>query len=74
MDQKPSIGRTVHYVLNEGRNPGEHRPAIIVKVWEHTPEILVQLQVFTDSDKAGIYNDALSPVLWTTSIKQSQEA
>jgi len=39
----PSVGRIVHYVMPSG----EHRPAIIVQVWE--PESgLVNLQVFTD--------------------------
>jgi hypothetical protein len=30
MDQKPSIGRVVHYVLESGRSAGEHRAALIV--------------------------------------------
>lgn len=47
--QVPSIGRIVHYVLDNGRYPGEHRPAIIVKVVEdETHETRLQLQVFTD--------------------------
>ena len=70
-------GRIVHYVLNEGRDKGEHRPAVVVRVWRvntveggvKTPENgCSNLQVFTDSDADGKYNDELSPVLWKTSV------
>ena len=45
-EQKPSIGRVVHYVLPaDARYPGEHRPALIVKVWNDSS---VNLQVFVD--------------------------
>lgn len=27
-------GRTVHYVLDEGRSKGEHRPAVVVHVFD----------------------------------------
>jgi hypothetical protein len=33
MDQKPSIGRVVHYVLKEGRSAGCHRAALIVNAF-----------------------------------------
>lgn len=68
-------GRIVHYVLNEGRDKSEHRPAIVVRVWRVNtiegkaipPENgCCQLQVFTDSD--GKYNDELPPVMWKTSV------
>lgn len=62
---KPTVGRIVHYVLPQGRNAGEHRPGIIVKVWSDTT---VQLQVFTDSDKAGSNNDMIANPLWATSV------
>lgn len=68
--QTPTIGRIVHYVLNEGRNAGEERPAIIVRTWGDTPESCVQLQVFTDSGTAGKLNDFLPPVMWKTSVVQ----
>jgi hypothetical protein len=55
------IGRIVHFVLDSG----EHRPGIVVRVWDNG---LIQLQVFTDSDKDGIYNDRLPPVMWKTSV------
>ncbi len=71
-------GRIVHYVLNEGSDKGEHRPAIVVRVWRgydgsgkqtKIPENgCSNLQVFTDSDSEGKYNDELSPVLWKTSV------
>lgn len=61
MDQpKPTVGRIVHYVLPEGRNAGEHRPAIVTRVWS---DVCVQLQVFTDGE-----NDGLANVEWRTSI------
>ena len=48
MDQKPSIGRIVHYVLpSPAKYAGEHRPAIITRVWSDT---CVNLHVFEDFD------------------------
>jgi hypothetical protein len=44
---RPTIGRVVHYVLPSGHHPGDHRPAIITRVWSET---CVNLQVFTDGD------------------------
>ncbi len=51
-------GSIVHYVLNEGKNAGEHRPAIVVKVWRTSdgkvPENgCSQLQVFLDKGNDG---------------------
>lgn len=64
---KPTVGRIVHYVLSEqdgtySQNVGQHRPALIVRVWSET---CVQLQVFTDgkndrADGAGL--------VWVTSV------
>lgn len=48
-------GRIVHYVLSEGRSKDEHRPAIIVKVWEsHKAQGTVNMQVFTDGSNDGL--------------------
>ena len=59
------VGRIVHYVLANG----EHRPAIIVNIFGDT----CNLQVFTDSDEEGKFNDELPSVMWATSIKNSEE-
>ena len=64
---KPSIGRIVHYVLATSdveRNAGEHRPAIITRVWR---DECVQLQVFTDgpNDEA---HEAAGGTLWRSSV------
>lgn len=67
-EQIPSIGRVVHYVLNEGRNAGDHRPATIVRVWGDQPDSLVNLQVLTDSNAEANSNDCLPQVLWKTSV------
>src|SRR5471032_613438 len=70
--QVPSIGRVVHFVLPAGRNKGEHRPAIIVRVWEAAahpqghPDNLVQLQVFTDGSNDG--EEYKSGTHWATSV------
>lgn len=64
----PTIGDRVHYVLNEGRSLGEHRPAIIVRVWGDREDSLVNLQVITDD-----INDKLPPMVWKTSVKQSDD-
>jgi hypothetical protein len=68
---KPTIGRIVHFVLPNG----QHRPGIVVHNWpgNDPPGGLVQLQVFTDSDADGRYNDQLPAVSWRTSIKQDEE-
>lgn len=55
-------GRIVHYVLQDGRSRGEHRPAIIVKVWSQE-DASCNLLVFTDKTNDG-YDD---PVQWVTS-------
>ncbi len=66
----PTIGRIVNYVLPTGRNAGQVRPAIIVRVWSPT---MVQLQVFTDS-----FNDytqehiGSTGMLWATSVPYSE--
>ena len=65
-------GRIVHFVLADGRSPGEHRPAIVVKVWRNTDNTppangCSNLQVFTDGE-GGNYNDGLPRLLWQTSV------
>jgi hypothetical protein len=62
LQPKPSIGRIVHYVLPDGRSKGEHRPAIIVKVWEDNS---VQLTVFTDWSNDYVHHQGLA---WATSV------
>jgi hypothetical protein len=69
-ERRPSVGDIVHFVLEEGPHAGEHRPALIVKVWGATPGSACQLQVFTDSDGGGLSNDQLPPVLLKTSRSQ----
>ena len=58
-------GRMVHYVLSYGPSAGEHRPAIIVKVWNQETGT-VNLAVFMDGS-----NDTSPPpwgmVDWQTS-------
>lgn len=73
--QVPSIGRIVHYILPSGPKKGEHRPALIVKVWESDahpdghPDNLVQLQVFTDGANDGAeYAPGLH---WATSVHRA---
>ena len=45
-----TAGRIVHYVLNEGHNVGQCRPAIVVRTWGDPPTAPypIQLQVFVD--------------------------
>ena len=71
-------GRIVHFVLADGRSPGEHRPAIVVKVWRNTDNTppangCSNLQVFTDSNPEGKYNDELPPIMWATSILHDED-
>ena len=69
-------GRMVHYVLNQGPSKGEHRPAVVVKVWRVMDALgelvppgngCCNLQVFTDGDGSN-GNDGLARVLWQTSV------
>jgi hypothetical protein len=61
-------GRIVHYVLPDGPHAGEHRPAIVVRVWS---EVGVNLQVFMDGA-----NDRVSGpgVVWATSVLYADPA
>ena len=70
-----TVGRMVHYVLTESdatpRNAGEHRPAVIVVVWDEVFGTS-NLQVFMDSDGPGA-NDGEPNLQWITSIQYSEE-
>jgi len=71
----PSIGRIVHYILPDGPSKGEHRPAIIVRVWGEPTEVSsVQLQVFADGCGTPGYNDGLPNVFCVTSVCQGTES
>ena len=63
MEQEPTIGRIVHYVLDDVMD--EHRPAIIVNVWGDT---VVNLQVFTDGQ-----NDTQDRTFWKSSVDYDEE-
>ena len=71
--QVPSVGRVVHFILPSGPHRGEHRPAIIVKVWSDRPEphTACQLQVFTDCTNDG--PEYASGLYWATSVQQAPE-
>jgi hypothetical protein len=68
-------GRIVHYVLLGGDMAGEHRPAIVVKVWrdiaQYMQEGRINLQVFTDFSNDG--KDYESGRYWATSVPYSEE-
>jgi hypothetical protein len=64
-------GRIVHYVLADGPNAGQHRAAMVVRIWDQR-QGYVNLQVFSDgSNDGGQYANA--PV-WVTSVQYSEEA
>lgn len=78
-------GRIVHYVLESGRNKGEHRPAIVVRDWKQSNG-LVQLQVFTDGMNDGFKESHLvsigeegasvvasQNIMWRTSVHYSED-
>lgn len=78
MDEKTAIqpqtmpglteGRIVHYVLPDGPYAGEHRPAIIVRVWNHSTGYC-NLTLFPDWQNDGYQHG----VEWKTSIDYSAE-
>lgn len=68
-------GRIVHYVLPDGPHAGEHRPAIVVKVWRQsdgTPPVngYSNLMVFVDGTND---NPNYSGPVWATSIEFSAD-
>ena len=70
-------GRIVHYVLPDGHSTGQHRPAIVVRVWRDAngqtqTNGLVQLQVFTDGSNDG--ESYAGGLCWATSIEYSDDA
>lgn len=64
-------GRIVHYVLPDG----QHRPAIVVRVWDRNPDDPIgccQLQVFVDgsNDHHQISaNEVGHGTVWRTSVR-----
>lgn len=79
LDVKPALsqgltaGRMVHYVLPDGRSQGEHRPAIVVRVWDipSYPAGTINLQVFTDGSNDG--KDYAAGTVWKTSVHYSED-
>jgi hypothetical protein len=65
--QKPSIGRIVHFVQDNPPRYGEgtvHLPAVITAVWSDT---CVNLQVFTDGSNSEIDGTNFQHAKWVTS-------
>lgn len=77
MQEIVTIGKLVHYVLPLGRSAGEHRPAIVTRIWgtptsDYTPA--VQLQVFTDGTNDFEHNqNGANGLLWATSVPYNPE-
>lgn len=63
-------GCIVHYVLPDGSHAGEHRPAIVVKVWNQN-QGYVNLQVFVDG--TNDYPTTYNGTVWATSIPFSED-
>lgn len=60
-------GRIVHYVLENG----EHRPAIVVKVWDKVSGVS-NLQVFTDSSNDEPVTGHAGNIMWKTSVPYAE--
>ena len=71
--QRPSIGRIVHYVPEDGPSKGQHRPALIVRVWGDpaNPEPYVNLQVLLDGTNDG---SLAGNSVWRTSVQPDQSS
>lgn len=61
-------GRIVHYVIQTGPSHGQHRPAIVVKVWNKESGV-VNLIVFADWSNDGVADSAY----WATSVRYDEE-
>ncbi len=67
MPQEPTIGRIVHYVLDDVMD--EHRPAIIARVFS---PVMVNLQVFVDGQNdSGLVQ--VGSLLWKSSVEHDEE-
>lgn len=55
----------IHYVLADGPNAGECRPAAVVREWTDESQPYYNLLVFADGPNDGVGDD---PVLWKTSV------
>lgn len=65
MDQKPTVGRIIHYVMDSGNLPEEHRPAVVTAV---AGPGLLNLAVFLDGP-----NDGISPnPQWRENVAYSE--
>lgn len=63
-----TTGRIVHFVMDDGRGQGEHRPAIVTQVWNE--DGLVNLTVFHDGEND--YARGTEPVSSTpTSVRKT---
>lgn len=70
-------GRIVHFVVPDGPHAGEHRPAIVVKVWRQgdgTPPAngYSNLLVFMDGTNDG--DQFANCLSWQTSVVYSDQA
>lgn len=70
-------GRIVHYVLDAGPHAGEHRAAVVVKVWRKSDgappdngysNLMVFLDGMNDSPTGVTHS-----MLWATSVEYSEE-
>jgi hypothetical protein len=67
-------GRIVHFVLPDGPSTGEHRPAIVVRVWRQYQQQYPgysNLLVFTDGTNDG--DPYAGGLYWATSVSYSEE-
>ncbi len=65
-------GRMVHYVLPDGPHMGEHRPAVIVKVWSQDMGTS-NLQVFMDGLNDSYDKSMTINIKWVTSSVYSED-
>ena len=65
-----ALGSVVHYVLPAGPTQGEHRPAIVVRVWDAQAG-LVDLQVFLDGSNDG--RPYTQGTEWAVSVPYSEQ-
>ena len=60
-------GRVVHFVTQAG----DHRPAVVVRVWATGRPGYINLQVLTDGSNDGEWGKA--NIVWETSVDYSEE-
>lgn len=72
MFDTPTIGRIVHFVLDEGRNAGEHRPAMVVNIDGGRADLVVFVNGKEDFPSFVSASPGIASVIWKQGVLRSE--